>query len=519
MTWSFINFRADAALAFGIVLLVQMARIGFLFLQDDAKLVTMIPDDAFYYFVLARNFATSGIWSFDAAAPATGFHLLWAYLLAGAHWLVGAPELRTLFVVGASAGAVLVAAAAGLVAATARRSFGPAGALGTIVAFLSFAGAQQPTLLVEAPFVVAIAAAMIALMLRRDVPADRGTLLAAFGLGFAGMMARSDFGLLPAGILAAHAVAYLRGLGRRTALMAPASGFAGAVTGLAVVLLHAWLVSGTGLQASADIKFHWSALAGHPLSSGLTVLAQTVLPTAPRGSWSWSLLFLILFAGACALVSWRDWAERAHSAVFSLAMAGVVAAYVFYFRYNSQALQIWYAANLMVPAAFLLGGALAVLFGRLRPLGLACLGVLAGLCLLTSTRPVWPWQVSTYHAGLFLRQNPAISPVAAWNAGMVAYFAQRPVINIDGLVNDDVVPYVKADDLVGYLNARAVRYLVDSTSMFKGRKLVRGGYGDGRLESCIKARQPLVAETAGYEERDSLLLTLNQACLNRASGA
>src|SRR6188768_3206039 len=118
---SLLTSRYDVVLAFGIVLVAQLARVGFIALQDDATLVTMIPDDAFYYLVLARNFVSLGNWSFDGTAPATGFHLLWAYVLAGAHWLLGAPDLRSLFVLSAGAGAIMVAAAAGLVAATARR--------------------------------------------------------------------------------------------------------------------------------------------------------------------------------------------------------------------------------------------------------------------------------------------------------------------------------------------------------------------------------------------------------------
>ena len=50
--------------------------------RGDAGRVQMMPDDAFYYFVLAKHFAQTGLWSFDGAAPSTGFHPLWAYLLA-----------------------------------------------------------------------------------------------------------------------------------------------------------------------------------------------------------------------------------------------------------------------------------------------------------------------------------------------------------------------------------------------------------------------------------------------------
>ncbi|MFZ0544241.1 MAG: hypothetical protein WAM60_02300, partial [Candidatus Promineifilaceae bacterium] len=46
--------------------------------------VQYIPDDGFYYLTLARNFASSGMWSFDSGVSVTsGFHLLFAYILSG----------------------------------------------------------------------------------------------------------------------------------------------------------------------------------------------------------------------------------------------------------------------------------------------------------------------------------------------------------------------------------------------------------------------------------------------------
>lgn len=517
-TWSALLMtpRHDVAVVFWMVLAVGLVRVGWLALQDDAALVTMVPDDAFYYLVLAQNFAETGRWTFDGVAPATGFHLLWGYLLAGVHGLLGAPGWRSLFLVGTAASAVAVAVAAGLTALAARRSFGPAGALGVTVAFLSIAGAQQPTMLVEAPLVIFIAAALVALLLRRDVPADGGTLLVALALGFAGMMARSDFGLLPAGILAGHVLAHLLRLERRAALLAPAAALVGAVLGLAVVLLHAWLISGAWLQASADIKHHWSVLAGHPLGNGLAILAQTFLPLTVPGAAKWLALAAAAALAASALVSRRHWPDPAGGAVFGLAIAGTIAAYVLYFRYNSQAFHLWYAANLLVPTAFVLGGAFAAWFGGRRPLGLATLALLVPLCLANSTQPVWPWQKSMHEGGILLRQEPQIAPVAAWNAGILAYFAGRPVINLDGLVNDTVVPYIKAGKLVDYLSARGVRYIVDEPRMFEGRMPARGGYGDGRLQDCIREQRPFTADSPEIQGRIRLLFTLDPDCLRAA---
>ncbi|MFN7825259.1 MAG: hypothetical protein ACK5P6_07855, partial [Pseudobdellovibrionaceae bacterium] len=46
-------------------------------------LVQVVPDDAFYYLQLAKNFAHTGQWTLDGIHPATGFHPLYAYFLVG----------------------------------------------------------------------------------------------------------------------------------------------------------------------------------------------------------------------------------------------------------------------------------------------------------------------------------------------------------------------------------------------------------------------------------------------------
>lgn len=45
-----------------------------------SKLIAYVPDDAFYYAVLGKNFNRLHRWTFDGTAPTTDFHLLWGYL-------------------------------------------------------------------------------------------------------------------------------------------------------------------------------------------------------------------------------------------------------------------------------------------------------------------------------------------------------------------------------------------------------------------------------------------------------
>jgi hypothetical protein len=77
-----------------------------------------------------------------------------------------------------------------------------------------------------------------------------------------------------------------------------------------------------------------------------------------------------------------------------------------------------------------------------------------------------------YQVGLWLRENtPPQSRCATWDAGVIGYFAHRPVINLDGLVNTyDFLPLLKSKLLPTYLKEKNVRYL---TTYHPGNRLQR----------------------------------------------
>ena len=53
-----------------------------------ARRVQFVPDDAYYYLTLARNFAKQGQWTFDSGVSlTTGFHPLHAYVLSAIYSL------------------------------------------------------------------------------------------------------------------------------------------------------------------------------------------------------------------------------------------------------------------------------------------------------------------------------------------------------------------------------------------------------------------------------------------------
>lgn len=66
------------------------------------------------------------------------------------------------------------------------------------------------------------------------------------------------------------------------------------------------------------------------------------------------------------------------------------------------------------------------------------------------------------------RQLPAGDRVGVFNSGFVQYFTDQKVINLDGLVNNEVLPYYKQKKGLDYFRSKNIRWLVDSKTYLGG---------------------------------------------------
>ncbi len=468
---------------------VALARLAlFLWASPDTQ-IALIPDDAFYYLVPARRFALSGMWSFDGSAPATGFHLLYGYLLAGLFWI--APDISdaSLFLGVAGASTLLLAASAYWVSRAVVRDFGGRAVLGVVLAFAAPIALQQQTLLVECCLVVCFSSALLALMAHaRDLPRISHRWLAgASFVGLLGSLARSDFGLLSASCVAAFWLLQHRSEGaRRQAALATAATF-GSAGGVALVSLHTWYWSGSVIQSSARMKSHWGALLGYDIRGLLHPLLDMIAPHGERWLGARSGPGLLVAAGLAGAVS-RLGRNAAKLDQWPLAVGcGLsVVAYVVLYGRTSAGVPPWYLANVLAALAYLLGAITSFIPGRAFRPALALVAACAALNTTASLQPVWPNQVAMRAGGEYLRDHPEIAPVGAWNAGMLSYFSRRAVVNLDGLVNDEIYPYATTGRLLDYICKRGLRFVVDFSDDLENPVLARrAGYGDGRLRSAL----------------------------------
>ena len=192
---------------------------------------------------------------------------------------------------------------------------------------------------------------------------------------------------------------------------------------------------------------------------------------------------------------WRSFRPLLPAVIALAALIVVHAALRWYLR-------SWYFM-IVVPLAAL---ALAVLLtpylerGR-RWGGLALLGVVSALLLAGfAYRGVNDWDRGLYFCpndtlsgSAWLQRNLTDGErVGAFNAGLLGYFSHRPVVNLDGSVNQSIFAAIQERELLRYVQRERITYLVDSPYFLDSA--FRLYWGDG-IETITGQLQP-VAEFA-----------------------
>lgn len=498
---------------------LPFVRAVYVALLPAEDLVQYVPDDSFYYLEMAQNWLATGRWTFDGVEPATGFHPLFALLVAAVIKLQGgAYDWRATLGVIALVNVSLLTASAVMtwsVAKGLRRWSG----IGAVAIFLSPLVIIQSNFAIEGALVIFFASLTVWGYAAHAESKRSFPLGVVFVAAFMGSLARSDFGLLPGVLFLAHFAVRGRTQDLRS-LLAGSLPLLGAICGVLAVLVHTRHISGELTQSSAEMKLYWSSLRGHSSIPTLTLLASTLLPLVYalpefiQQMTPWSMACLVLHVGACVVLGLRLWAgfarRRELSAasaqdalspngerdvvrqVFLVTAVGSLVGYLVFYKFNSAALQPWYSANLLIPSSLLLFVAFdqPFLASSATKSSLVLVYVTASLA---TFMPIWPHQRGMYLSALALRDHRLDgSQIASWNAGIIGHLSERHVINIDGLVNDRVHDFVVSDHLVDYMQLREVDYVADYAVMLThAERVERSGLRREEIRACLTPERAL----------------------------
>lgn len=477
--------------------------------------VMYTPDDGYYYLALARNFINFGQWTFDGGNSLTsGFHLLLAYLLAGLYHLLR-PDAAGFVLTGLCMSALVSIVSvllAGRVCWREKDVF-PFIALTILVTAKSFL--FNSISITEWPLVILIAGLYyLAIYSSHSGHPNPGTL---FFLGLFGSLARSDFGLLPLAGLAASLLME-RTHNTKPYTRAALAGLAGASLGVGLIFLHNLATTGSLVQSSALMKSHWAQFGSQNVYSALSLMLNVFGMDLGFADFQRSvfLLGVLLLSAPLILIALikksgqnnlplpnlRLSADRTIKERILVLMSGLcLAGYGGFYAYNG-AIQNWYTANLIWPAFVALVAGARYIHARFlteshfTALWLSLFSITAFVALLFNLYPLreqtapWPHHRALLEASQYLQKYPVNGKVGAWNAGILGYYlGGNIIVNIDGLVNNDIYPYAVSNRLPAYLSERGIRYILDFKNMFAPSFAARGGYDDADFLSRLKPIQ------------------------------
>jgi hypothetical protein len=486
------------------------------------RILAFVPDDAFYYFVSADNFARLGQWTFDGGiSRTTGFHLLHGYLLAAFSLpFHGVPGMAIVYF---AIGLTFVCGLAGavLIVRLVRGLFGDVAAVAALLPLLSYAYLLGSCSGMEWGAVLLAACLVFAALYRLgDRPLSRrdGALLVLLGLILE--LGRSDAGVLAAALCAgAILVGFVRP--NRSFTIAAGLVLAGAVAGLAITLIHTDLVSGQLISGSARIKALWSQRGGgFGLRAGYRLLLITIgLPQNVYGARA--IVVLAPFAVITAIVArpflagWRAKLRDADLAILNLLAGSLLAlvAFTIVYGFNSAATQFWYSSTIIVPVCVLFGGwaALVARYGNrlARSAALVLWGGLIASAVYAAFVPPWTYQTYFRAAGLYAARELPDQRIGCWNCGITGFFRDGPTVNLDGLMNDDVYPFVAGNDLAGYIKSRDIHYLLDFSMSVESPGAQRhGGYDSPAFRAMLHPAQVLSPTQPSYQDSRMTLYRL-----------
>lgn len=470
-----------ALLLIGIAVAIQLCLIA----QPVEFLVTnILPDDAFYYFEVARNIAAGNGPTFDGLTPTNGYHPLWMVILVPIFSFfgtaVGALEpirvaLALAIICNVVTAIALYRILAHVVAERSSRLLG----LGLFLYNPYFLYESLNGL--ETALALMVTALFLLRVLSLPVSPSRRYVVGLGVLGGCMVLARIDLVFY----LAAMLVWLWISRGFRSAVVVGA-----VATGL-VIPFFLWNALNFGMvltsASGANTLVNRVLIEqDHGWSAGQAVKATVYnlhLQTNElmRHTGSAELAYALVGAGILAVLLgvWRVPVRRTDITPVQAFGVGFLLLFIANVGIRWTA-RTWYFVSFGIIVA-LLGAALVELVLRSDALSSSTKRIVGSsflllICFLFFTswhqdlRERIPKQREMYAAAQwFNEQVPDTTRIGVFNAGVIGYFANAQVINLDGLVNTDAYRAMQGRRLWVYIRESEIEYLSDFDVYFDYR--------------------------------------------------
>jgi hypothetical protein len=481
------------ALALGLLLPLLFA--------SPQRHVDFLSDDAYYYFRVAMHLAAGDGPTFDGLTRTTGFHPLYAFVLAAGAWIFRLRETG-LVVMSLALNTAAYLAAGWLLARAARRLWDHR--TGTWAAIL-WLGNPHAVLLVVTGMEGSLYAMLLAALAERlatvaTLNDQHGrwlgrTLLLGAVCGLCAV-ARTDGLLL---VLLVGLWLLLVGHGNRIGRIARTAVFAA----VAMIPFAAWVLCSIGeggqfVQGSAGMKTLWRK----ELTAGAGVAGSLLFGARVFADWigrsvikvpllKWTLPWLPRlwkppFLGTGAASGWV-----LHGCWIVPVLLGLAYAMMLPKPWT------WYYAPSLVLLTLLAAGGLKVwresaITTRLQGFLVRAMPVLltltalesAGYLLARGAHGRNPYQRDMLRGAEWVSAHvPRGAVVGSWNAGIMSWYSAHTVVNLDGLINNEIIEVQKGVvSWPEYWQRRGITYLADWEEQLR---YVPHRWPGGRLEQLV----------------------------------
>ena len=98
----------------------------------------------------------------------------------------------------------------------------------------------------------------------------------------------------------------------------------------------------------------------------------------------------------------------------------------------------------------------------------------------------WPKQRHMLQMANYLDAQPVKGRIGGWNVGIVGYLLDGRITNLDGLMNDQIFPYMRQNAVLKYVEDAGIEYLIDFPIQVEDRRLAEMCGYDARLRQRLE---------------------------------
>jgi len=252
-------------------------------------------------------------------------------------------------------------------------------------------------------------------------------------------------------------------------------GMIGALIGMVIIVFHNYYLTGEMLQSSASIKYYWSLQEGHNPIPFIYQCVKLFVPIPRLGVdlavryYIFKILMYIVATILLLIVFFylpkflkKEFFRKKDSIVLII-NSTIVIVYTLLYSFNSAGMQTWYTGTVIVSIGtlfFFLFRLLSIKYQWIRYVAL--IGIFTNISVCWFSKPFYSGQSLSKVKGQYVASQLAGENVGAWDAGIMGFYSGGRIINLDGIVNSEVIPYIKGDSLPKYIFMKKICYLLQS---------------------------------------------------------